>query len=441
MPALVELGSKIEPAQGKLGVLTVGLGSVVTTLVAGIETINMGLIKPIGSVTQIGRIRLGQRTEGRNPLIKDFVPLANLKDLVFGSWDIIPDNAYEAAKYAEVLDKHAIEQLRPGLAEVVPMKGVFDQSYVKRLRGTHVKQGNNKMDLAMQVMDDITRFKEREECDRVVMLFAASTEKYIKATRDHKDLARFEKALVDNSPHISPSMIYAYAALQSGVPFINGTPSLTVDIPALRQLAQEREVPVAGKDFKTGQTLMKTIISPGIKARMLGLSGWASLNVLGNRDGKVLDDPGSFKSKEESKKSVLDDILEPDLYPDLYGDYDHLIRISHYGPAGDGKEAWDRIDLVGWLGKKMIMRVNFHCEDSTLAAPVALDLILYMDLAKRAGMKGVQEWLSFYFKSPMTAPGLPPVNNLFEQEAKLKNNLRHLMGEELITHLGRDYYE
>lgn len=441
-----EQGSQyIEPAKGNLGVLIVGLGAVSTTLIAGVEAIRQGWegMEPYGSLTQMGRIRLGPRPEGRNPLIKDFVPLASLNDLVFGAWDIFPDDAYQAALHAEVLQRSLVEDLRPALDEVRPMSAVFDQSYVRRLRGENVKQGQNKMELAQQVMDDITRFKATNNCDRMVVLFAASTEVYMEPTQEHQELESFEKALVDNSPNISPSMIYAYAALKLGVPFINGAPGLTVDIPAMIELAREQEVPIAGKDFKTGQTLLKTIIAPGFKARMLGLNGWYSFNVLGNRDGEVLADRGSFESKRVSKESVLDTILQPELYPNLYGNYEHGVDIQYYGPAGDDKEAWDRIDIFGWLGHKMGLRINFQCKDSILAAPVALDLVLFMDLAQRAGMKGVQEWLSFYFKSPMIppVPGLYPEHDLFIQQMKLKNTLRHLRGEEPITHLGMEYYD
>lgn len=436
-----EQGSHIEPAQGNLGVLTVGLGAVSTTLIAGVEAITQLGEKPFGSVTQMGRIRLGLRTEGRNPLIKEFVPLADLNNLRFGAWDIYPVNAYEAALQAQVLRAEQIRHLRAGLDEVKPMPAVFDQQYVKRLRGEHVKSGTNKMDLAKQVMDDIAGFKRDEDCDRVVMMYTASTEVYIEAGAEHQDLKKFERALVDSSPNISPSMIYAYAALQSGVPFINGAPSLTVDIPALMQLAQEQQVPIAGKDFKTGQTLVKTVLSPMFKARMLGIDGWFSTNILGNRDGEVLDDPGSFQSKKVSKESVLDGILQVSLYPDLYGDMDHQVHINYYRPKGDDKEGWDHVDFFGWLGYRMEMEITLHCKDSILAAPVALDLVLFMDLAQRSGMKGVQEWLSFYFKSPMTAPGLYPEHDLFIQQMKMKNRLRALKGEKLITHLGLEYYD
>lgn len=434
-------GVHIKPAEGNLGVLTVGLGAVSTTLIAGVEAVKQGWVEPIGSVTQLGRIRLGKRTDNRNPLIREFVPLTPLQNLVFGSWDIIPDTAYQQALHAEVLQRDMVDNLHPALDEVRPMPGVFDQNYVRRLRGLYVKQGKNKMELAEQVMEDIAGFKRRENCDRAVVLFAASTEASMKPGEDHQDLAHFEKALLDNSPNVSPSMIYAYAALKSGAPFINGTPGFAVDIPAMVQLARELGLPIAGKDFKTGQTLLKTALAPMFKARMLGVDGWNSYNVLGNKDGEVLRDPGSNEAKLLTKGSVLGTIFQPELYPMLYGNTEHRITIDFYGPAGDDKEAWDRIDFVGWLGRKMSMRVDFQGSDSTLAAPVALDLVLFMDLAQRAGMSGIQEWLSFYFKEPMVAQGLYAEHDLAIQQMKLKNRLRDLKGEELITHLGLEYYD
>lgn len=439
--AVEEGGSKIEPAKGNLGVLLVGQGSVATALMGGVEAVKQGWAEPIGSVTQLGRIRLGKRTDDRNPLIKEFVDLAPLHSLVFGSWDIIPDSAYQQALEARVLPKALVDSLRPALEEIRPMTGVFDQDYVRRLRGTHIKQVKNKMELAEQVMDDITRFMGRENCNRAVMLFNASTEASMKPGEEHQDLPHFEKALVDNSPNISPSMIYAYAALMKGLPFINGTPGFAVDIPAMQQLAKERALPISGKDFKTGQTLLKTALAPMFKARMLGIDGWNSYNVLGNKDGEVLRDPDSNQAKLLTKGSVLGTILQPELYPSLYGNTEHRVTIDFYGPAGDDKEAWDRIDFVGWLGRRMSMRVDFQGSDSTLAAPVALDLVLFSDLAQRAGMSGIQEWLSFYFKEPMVAPGLYAEHDLAIQQMKLKNRLRHLKGEELITHLGLEYYD
>lgn len=438
---MIEKGAPIAPAKGKLGVLCVGLGAVTTTFIAGVEAIKKGLAKPIGSLTQMGTIRLGKRTEGRSPLIKDFVPLADLNDIVFGAWDIFQENCYEAALHAGVLEKELLVQLKPQLAKVKPMAAVFDQNYVKRLSGTNVKEAPTKAELAAQLQADIEEFKRKNKCSRLVMIWCASTEVFIKPHAVHKTLASFEKALQENHQAIAPSMIYAYAALKAGIPFANGAPNLTVDIPALQQLAEQNNVPLAGKDFKTGQTWMKTLIAPGLKARMLGLHGWYSTNILGNRDGEVLDDPGSFKTKEESKLSVLEYILQPQVYPDLYNDFSHLVRINYYPPRGDNKEGWDNIDIFGWLGYPMQIKIDFLCRDSILAAPIVLDLALFMDLAQRTGMRGIQEWLSFYFKSPMCAPQLYPEHDLFIQLMKLKNTLRHLRGEELITHLGLEYYD
>jgi myo-inositol-1-phosphate synthase len=432
---------QIQPAEGKLGILLVGLGAVSTTFVAGVEAIKQGLAQPIGSLTQMGTIRLGKRTDNRVPAIRDFVPLASLEDLVFGAWDIFPDDAYESALHAGVLERPLLMQLKADLSELAPMPAVFDQYYVKRLAGTHVKQGATKMDLAEQLMDDIARFKRENGCSRLVLVWAASTEIFLEPTAVHQDLTSFENGLRANDEAIAPSMIYAYAALKSGVPFINGAPNLTVDTPALTDLATEQRLPVCGKDFKTGQTLLKTIVAPGLKARLLGLNGWFSTNILGNRDGEVLDDPESFRTKEESKLSALEYILQPHLYPSLYGDITHEVRINYYPPRGDNKEGWDNIDIFGWLGYPMQIKINFLCRDSILAAPLVLDLALFVDLAQRAGMGGIQEWLSFYFKSPMTARGLYPEHDLTIQQMKLKNTLRHLRGEELITHLGLEYYD
>lgn len=429
-----------EPA-GKLGVMLVGLGAVSTTLIAGVEAVKLGLAKPFGSLTQMATIRLGKRTERRTPLIKDFVPLADLHDLVFGAWDIFPDDAFVAASKAAVLDQTLLKSLEKPLRAVKPMKAAFDQRWVKRLSGTHVKVGGNKKDLADQVVADIDEFKTRTGASRLVTIWCGSTEAHTVVKPEHENITAFEKALADNSPEISPSMIYAYASLAAGVPFANAAPNLCVDTPALVEMAKRKKVPIAGKDLKTGQTLMKTIIAPGFKARMLGVRGWYSTNILGNRDGEVLDDPESFKSKEESKLGVLQYILQPDLYPELYGDIRHQVRIDYYPPRGDNKEGWDNIDIFGWLGYPMQIKINFLCRDSILAAPVVLDLALFMDLAQRSGMKGIQEWLSFYFKSPMTAPGLYPEHDLFIQLMKLKNTLRYLRGEELITHLGLEYYD
>jgi myo-inositol-1-phosphate synthase len=437
----VKKGAEIAPAKGKLGVLLVGLGAVSTTFIAGVEAIKEGMAEPIGSLTQMGTIRLGKRTDNRVPKIKDFLPLASLNDLVFGAWDIFPDSAYDAAMHAGVLEKDLLAKLKKPLQKIKPMKAVFDQTYVKRLTGVNVKQGKNKLELARQLIDDIADFKRKNKCDRLVMIWAASTEIFMKQHAVHRNLETFEKAMRENHKAIAPSMVYAYAALKSEVPFANGAPNLTVDIPALMDLANKQGMPVCGKDFKTGQTLMKTILAPGLKSRMLGLHGWYSTNILGNRDGEVLDDPDSFKTKEESKLSVLEYILQPDVYPQLYKDFSHVVRINYYPPRGDNKEGWDNIDIFGWLGYKMQIKIDFLCRDSILAAPIVLDLALFLDLAQRTGMKGVQEWLSFYFKSPMTAPGLYPEHDIFIQLMKLKNTLRFLRGEDLITHLGLEYYD
>jgi myo-inositol-1-phosphate synthase len=432
--------SPVRPLTGKLGVLTVGLGAVATTFMAGVESIRRGKSLPIGSLTQMATIRLGKRTDNRSPLIKDFVPLAGLDDLIFGAWDPIPDDAYQAAIKAGVLTPADLAGVSDFLQSIAPMPAAFDQHYVTRINGTHVKKGKTKRDLAEQIRQDIRDFKSRHRLDRVVMVWCASTEIYIKAGAAHATLEQFEKAMERNDESIAPSMLYAYAALMEGVPFANGAPNLTVDMPCLIRLANERGVPISGKDFKTGQTWMKTVIAPGLKARMLGLAGWYSTNILGNRDGEVLDDPASFKTKEESKLSVLHTILQPDIYPALYKDFSHVVRINYYPPRGDNKEGWDNIDIVGWMGYPMQIKVNFLCRDSILAAPLVLDLALFSDFAQRACLKGIQEWLSFYYKSPMAAPGLQPEHDLFIQQTKLKNTLRHLMGEEQITHLGLEYY-
>ena len=431
----------IRPATGKLGVLTPGMGAVATTFMAGVELSRRGLGQPIGSLTQMGRIRLGLRTENRSPLIRDFVPLADMKDIVFGGWDIFEDSAYEAALNAGVLPKEQLDSVRDVMDAIKPMPAVFDQRYVKKLDGPNVKEGSDWMDLADQLRADIREFKEKNGCDRLVMVWCASTEIFIEAGDAHRSVASLEKAMRENDPEIAPSMVYAYAALKEKVPFANGAPNLTVDFPAMVELSLEEGVPICGKDFKTGQTLMKTILAPGFKSRMLGVSGWFSTNILGNRDGEVLDDPESFKTKEESKLSVLDTVLQPELYPDLYGDLYHKVRINYYPPRGDNKEGWDNIDIFGWLGQSMQIKVDFLCKDSILAAPIVLDLALFIDMAARADMKGIQEWLSFYFKSPQAAEGLYPEHDLFIQLMKMKNNLRHLMGEELITHLGTEYYD
>ena len=430
----------IRPAAGRLGVLTPGLGAVATTFMAGVESIRKGHSKPIGSLTQMATIRLGKRTEQRSPLIKDFVPLASLDEIVFGAWDPIPDDALTAARKAGVLEEKDLLPVADFLAAIKPMPAVFDNKYVTRITGTNVKKGKTKRDLAEQLRQDIRDFKAKHKLDRVVIVWCASTEIFIKPGPQHATIEQFEKAMERNDDAISPSMLYAYAAIMEGVPYANGAPNLAVDTPALIQLANDKGVPIMGKDFKTGQTWMKTVIAPGLKARMLGLAGWYSTNILGNRDGEVLDDPASFKTKEESKLSVLHDILQPEIYPDLYKDFAHVVRINYYPPRGDNKEGWDNIDIVGWMGYPMQIKVNFLCRDSILAAPIVLDLALFMDFAHRAGMKGIQEWLSFYFKSPMAAAGLHPEHDLFIQQTKLKNTLRHYMGEDQITHLGVEYY-
>jgi myo-inositol-1-phosphate synthase len=428
-----------KPATGKLGILTPGLGAVATTFMAGVESIRRGYSKPIGSLTQMATIRLGKRTENRSPLIKDFVPLASLDDIVFGAWDPIPDDGYTAAKKAGVLSGEDLERVADFMRSIKPMPAVFENHYVTRINGTNVKKGS-KRELVEQLRQDMRDFKSKNGLDRVVIVWCASTEIYIKPGPTHATIDAFEKAVDANDETIAPSMLYAYAAILEGVPFANGAPNLSADVPALIQLAIDRGVPISGKDFKTGQTWMKTIIAPGLKARMLGLEGWYSTNILGNRDGEVLDDPQSFKTKEESKLSVLHTILEPEKYPDLYKDFSHVVRINYYPPRGDNKEGWDNIDIVGWMNYPMQIKVNFLCRDSILAAPIVLDLALFSDFAGRAGMKGIQEWLSFYYKSPMAAPGLQPEHDLFIQQTKLKNTLRYLMGEEQITHLGLEYY-
>jgi myo-inositol-1-phosphate synthase len=434
-------GLSIAPAGGKVGLLLVGLGAVSTTTIAGILAIRKGLAKPIGSLTQMGTVRLGKRTEARSPAINEFVPLAGLDSLVFGGWDIFEDDCYEAARTAGVLESTMLDQVKDELAAIKPWPAVFDRQYVKRLDGPNVKKGKTKKDLAEQLIDDIRKFKAAHGLDRIVLIWCGSTEVYLTESPAHQSLAAFEKGLESNDPTIPSSMIYAYAAIREGLPYANAAPNLSADVPALLELAQQTGSPLAGKDLKTGQTLIKTIIAPGLKARLIGVAGWYSTNILGNRDGEVLDDPESFKTKEESKKSVLDYILQPNLYPDLYSDLHHVVRINYYPPRGDNKEGWDNIDLVGWLGYPMQLKINFLCRDSILAAPIVLDVALLLDLAKRVGFSGIQEWLSFYFKSPMHAPGLYPEHDLFIQLMKLKNTLRYIRGEPLITHLGREYYD
>jgi myo-inositol-1-phosphate synthase len=437
-------GLKIEEAEGKLGVLVPGMGAVATTFIAGVEVVRRGLAAPVGSLTQMGTIRLGKRTEQRTPLIKEFVPLAALEDLVFAGWDVFPDDCYQAAVKAGVLEPSLLSSIQDFLQQISPMPAAFDRKFVKNLRGRHVKRATTKMGLAEQVMEDIRAFQKSSGASRMVMIWCGSTEAFLKLADVHKTLTSFEKGLRTSDPQIAPSMIYAYAALKMGIPFANGAPNLTVDVPALLELARRQRLPVCGKDFKTGQTLMKTIIAPGLKARLLGLRGWFSTNILGNRDGEVLDDPASFRTKEESKLSALEYILQPQIYPALYKDFYHKVRINYYPPRLDNKEGWDNLDIFGWLGYPMQIKIDFLCRDSILAAPLVLDLVLFMDLAQRCeelAQKGIQEWLSFYFKRPMCAPSLYPEHDLFIQLMKLKNTLRYLRGEEMITHLGLEYYD
>ena len=431
----------VKPAKGKLGILVPGMGAVATTFIAGVEAVKKGIAQPIGSLTQMSNIRIGKRTENRNPKINEFVPLAGLNDIVFGGWDIYEDNVYEAAIKAKVLEATLLNAIKPELEAIKPMKAVFDKSYVQNLDGTNVKKAATKFDLAMELVADIENFGKKNNCTRLVMVWCGSTEKYIEVSDVHQTIESFENGLRNNDERISPSMIYAYASIQCGVPFANGAPNLTCDIPALIDLARETGTPIGGKDFKTGQTLMKTILAPGLHARALGVRGWFSTNILGNRDGYVLDHPDNFKTKEVSKLSVLDEIFKPESNPELYGELYHKVRINYYPPHGDNNESWDNIDIFGWLGYGMQIKINFLCRDSILAAPIVLDLALFLDLAKRAEMSGIQEWLSFYFKSPQTLAGLAPEHDIFKQLIKLQNTLRHMMGEDLITHLGLDYYQ
>jgi myo-inositol-1-phosphate synthase len=437
----MEKPAKIAPAKGKLGVLLPGMGAVSTTFMAGVELVRKGKSNPVGSLTQMATIRLGKRTDGRSPRIHDFVPLSGLDDLVFAGWDIYKDNAFQSASNAGVLSLQDLAKVKPFLSGIKPMKAAFDPEYVKKLDGPNVKKGKNKYELALQIKEDIANFKKTSKVSRLVTCWCGSTEIFLKQEDVHSTPAKFVEAMKSNHPAIAPSMLYAWAAITSGVSFANGAPNLTVDFPAMQELAQEHNVAICGKDFKTGQTLMKTVLAPAFKARMLGLNGWFSTNILGNRDGEVLEDPGSFKTKEESKLGALEYILQPDLYPQLYGKMHHKVRINYYPPRGDNKEGWDNIDIFGWLGYPMQIKVDFLCRDSILAAPIVLDLVLFLDLAQRAGLRGIQEWLSFYFKSPMTAPKLYPEHDLFIQLMKLKNTLRWMMGEDLITHLGQEYYD
>lgn len=425
---------------GKLGILLPGMGAVATTFIAGIHAIRAGAALPIGSLTQMGRLRIGKRTEKKIPLIREFVPLASLENLVFGGWDPIPEDAYRAAVRADVLKPEHLLPHRAALERIHPMTAVFDQEYVRRINGTNTKVGASKARLVDELREDIQRFRREHGCARLVMVWCGSTEAYRAPAPAHQSLVAFEKGLAESDPAIPPSMMYAYAALAEGVPYVNGSPNYSSDAPALVELAEKNRVPIAGKDFKTGQTLVKTVLAPMLRARLLGLSGWFSTNILGNRDGEVLDDPGSFRSKEITKSGVLDAILDRELFPELYRDFFHKIRIEYYPPRGDAKEGWDNIDLVGWLGYPMQLKVNFLCRDSILAAPIVLDLALFVDLAARAGLAGIQEWLSFYFKSPLHHPSVNPEHDLFTQLAKLENTLRWLQGEEMIHHLGQVYY-
>jgi myo-inositol-1-phosphate synthase len=433
--------NRIAPPKGKLGILLPGMGAVATTFMAGVELVRQEKAMPVGSLTQMGTIRLGRRTEGRSPKIKEFIKIAKLEDMDFGGWDIFPESSYDAAAKAGVLDAQHLAAVKPFLSKIKPMPAAFDREYVRMLDGKNVKKGKNKYEIALQIKDDIAKFKKAHGCLRLVMLWCGSTEVFMKAHEVHQSAESFEKAMQESHPAIAPSMLYAWAAITSGIAYGNGAPNLTVDIPAMQELALKHNVPIAGKDFKTGQTLLKTVLAPAFKARMLGLNGWFSTNILGNRDGEVLEDPGSFKTKEESKLGALEFILQPHLYPELYSKIHHKVRINYYPPRGDNKEGWDNIDIFGWLGYPMQIKVDFLCRDSILAAPIVLDLVLFLDLAQRSGMHGIQEWLSFYFKSPMTAPQLYPEHDLFIQLMKLKNTLRWMQGEDLITHLGQEYYD
>jgi myo-inositol-1-phosphate synthase len=430
---------KVEKSKGKLGILLPGLGAVATTVIAGVHAVNKGIGTPIGSLTQMGRLRIGKRDKNDYPLYKEVIDIHPLKNVIFGGWDIYEDNVYEAAVNAAVLEEDLLKKLKPTLEKIKPMKAVFDKNYVKRLDGKHVKTGKNKFELAKMIMDDIAQFKAENNCERLAMVWCGSTEIFLKEGDVHQTIESFEQGMKDNHPDIPPSMLYAYAAIKMGVPYANGAPNLSCDVPAMVELAKQTNTPIAGKDFKTGQTLMKTILAPGFRARALGVEGWFSTNILGNRDGAVLDDPDNFKTKEVSKLGVLEESFEPDLFPELYSNLYHKVRINYYPPRGDNKESWDNIDIRGWLNYPMQIKVNFLCRDSILAAPIVLDLALFLDLAARSGMSGIQEWLSFYLKSPQAPAGLHPIHDIFKQLNKMENTVRYLAGEELITYLGMDY--
>lgn len=430
----------IKPASGKLAFLTPGMGAVATTLYAGVAAIKKELEPPTGSYALMGKVRLGKRNENRSERVRDIVPLADLENIVFGGWDIFTDNAYEAARNAEVLNPYLLEKVEDDLKKIKPMPAVFDPNYIKRIDGENKKSYKTKMEAADMLRDDMKNFMKDNGCDRAVIVWCASTEVYNPIEDVHMSVKAFEQGLRDNDPRISPSQIYTYAAIMERIPYVNGSPNVSVEIPALQELALEMKTAIGGSDFKTGQTLMKTIVAPGLKNRMLGVSGWFSTNILGNRDGEVLDDPGSFRSKEVSKGGVLDDIFDKEENPELYGDLYHKIRINYYPPRGDNKEGWDNIDIFGWMGEKMQIKIDFLCKDSILAAPVALDLGLFADLGQRAGLSGIQEWLSFYLKAPLAKKGLKAVNDLSLQKLKLENTLRFMNGEELINHLGLTHY-
>jgi myo-inositol-1-phosphate synthase len=430
----------IQPATGPLAVLLPGFGAVASTFVAGVEAARQGIHAPIGSVAELGTVRLGRRDDGKTVKIRDLVPLAPLESLKFGAWDIFPDDAAEVVDRAGVLSKEDTDKVRSFLKTVKPRAGVFDPEYVRRLNGTHIKQEKSHRDRIAALRQDIREMKKELGAERAVVVFCGSTETFRPQSEPVSSLAALEKALDANDPAINPTLLYAYAAIKEGAPFANATPNQSVDTPAIQELAREHGVAIAGRDLKSGQTMMKTVIAPALKARMLGLEGWYSTNILGNRDGEVLDDPQAFKSKEVTKTGVLDTILQPDQYPQLYGKMSHKVSIHYYPPRGDNKEGWDNIDIFGWMGYPMQIKINFLCRDSILAAPLVHDIALFLDLAQRSGWRGIQEWMSFYFKSPMAKDGLQPEHDLFIQQTKLKNTLRALAGEELITHLGLDYY-